>query len=77
MPNEIQTLRKKLLADARAHCHRTNISLAALAYRVAGNTHIFERIEKGGDVTTRTYEQFQAYFLTHGGAPPAPPDVLA
>ena len=76
MTKESQTLREKLLSDARDHCRWTGLSLAALAYRVVGNTHLFERIENGGDVTTRTYEQFQAYFKTHGGVS-APPSKAA
>ena len=70
-----QTLREKLLADAKAFSARTGIAPETLAYRVVKNSHFFERLENGGDCVTGTYELFQAYFSSEGGAATPPSEA--
>lgn len=73
------TLREKLLADAKAYCEHRGIKPTYLGKLVVNDTTFFDRLEKGGDCTTRNYERFQAYFQNDdqakpgGAATPTPP----
>lgn len=72
------TLREKLLADAKAYCAQRGIKITYLGKLVVNDTTFFDRLEGGGDCTTRNYERFQEYFKTDspaksgGAATPTP-----
>lgn len=75
VPMKMRLLRR---AEAFARVHGT--TLKALGWRVMKNSHVLVRIkEEGGDVTTETFERFQAFFDTHdpvgpgGVGAPTPP----
>ena len=73
------TMREKLLADAKAYCERRGIKHTYLGKLVVNDTTFFDRLENGGDCTTRIYERFQEYFQKDdqakpgGVAAPTPP----
>ena len=56
------TLKQQLLRDAKICAEREGISLARLATKVMNDGKFFDRIERGGEFTTTTFEKFQAYF---------------
>lgn len=58
------TLKAQLLKDAEDFCRQRGISRARLATIVVNDGKFFDRIERGGAFTTRTYERFQEYFAS-------------
>lgn len=62
------TLKDQLLDDATRFCQKKGISKARLANIVVNDGKFFERIEAGGQFTTRTYERFQAHFRSESAA---------
>jgi hypothetical protein len=58
-------IRTNLLAEAERYCAGRRISKARLATIVVNDGKFFDRIEKGGDFTVRTYERFVDFFASH------------
>lgn len=56
------TLKEQLLRDAKKCAEREGISLPRLATKVMNDGKFFDRISRGGEFTTATFEKFQAYF---------------
>lgn len=56
-------MRLRLLRRAEAFARDHGTTLKALGWRVMKNSHVLVRVkEEGGDVTTETFERFQAFF---------------
>jgi len=56
------TLETTLIDAAERHCRFAGISKARLASIVVNDGKFFDRIERGGSFTAKTYERFMAYF---------------
>ncbi len=55
-------IRTRLLTEADQYCSARGISRARLATLVVNDGKFFDRVEKGGDFTVRTFERFMQYF---------------
>lgn len=55
----------ELLSASAAYCARTGMSRARLATIVINDGKFFDRIERGGGLTVKTFEKFMAYFAEH------------
>ncbi len=56
------TLKATLIDAAERHCRLAGISKARLASIVVNDGKFFDRIERGGSFTAKTYERFMAHF---------------
>lgn len=56
------TLKTTLIDAAERHCRFAGISKARLASIVVNDGKFFDRIERGGSFTARTYERFMTHF---------------
>ncbi|TQV80342.1 hypothetical protein [Denitrobaculum tricleocarpae] len=56
------TLKDQLLKRAEAFCTKERISTARFATIVHNQGAFFERLERGGTLTTATYEKFERVF---------------
>ena len=56
------TLKTTLIDAADRHCRLAGISKARLASIVVNDGKFFDRIERGGSFTAKTYERFMDHF---------------
>lgn len=54
-----------LMDEVEAYCARTGMSKARLATIVVNDGKFFDRLDKGGGFTVRTFERFREYFEQH------------
>lgn len=60
----VPDLTAELLRATADFCERTGMSRARLATIVINDGKFFDRIERGGGLTVKTYERFMAHFET-------------
>lgn len=60
-----------LVQLARTYADRTGLSLATVGTRLANDGKLFDRLERGGDLNTASYEKHVRWLTDH--MPPAPP----
>lgn len=61
----VMDLTTQLMRAASEFCDRTGMSRARLATIVINDGKFFDRVERGGGLTVKTYEKFMAYFAEH------------